>query len=261
MRNTIRHHVRAAISFTLSLWFGIASANPDALWSIVSQSCVPAAERAAGTGACSFVDLSKHYALLKDIDGPAQYLLIPTVKIQGIESPAILSDDAPNYWSAAWNARALVSERLPAPLSDDAVGLEINATSRRSQQQLHIHVDCMEAAIRPILKRHRDDPPDTWVPETIADVHYRIMRVRSPSFDFNPFRIVARDRLGSAEMGMQTIFVAATGRGDFLILNSGTDVAGGTGSAEGLLDHTCGSRTMGNVNERRATSLPLTARS
>jgi CDP-diacylglycerol pyrophosphatase len=240
MRNNLRRIVRTAICSTLSLWLGVASANPDALWNIVSQSCVPAAEHANGTGKCTRVDLSTHYALLKDIDGPAQYLLIPTDRIQGIESPSLLNEDAPNYWSAAWNARTLVSDRLPSPLPDDAVGLEINSASRRSQQQLHIHIDCIQRTVLPILERHRDDTPDTWVQETIAGEQYRIMRVRGPEFDFNPFRIVARDRQGSEAMGKQTIFVTGTPTAGFLILNSSTDMTGGTGSAEGLLDHTCG---------------------
>ncbi|MET0331942.1 MAG: CDP-diacylglycerol diphosphatase, partial [Dyella sp.] len=42
------------------------------------------------------------YAILKDHHGPAQYLLIPTARITGIESPLLLRAGAPNYFAAAW---------------------------------------------------------------------------------------------------------------------------------------------------------------
>jgi CDP-diacylglycerol pyrophosphatase len=45
-------------------------------------------------------------------------------------------------------------------------------------------------------------------------------------------------------MGAQTILVTGAGpdatRDGWLIVNSGRDVEGGTGTAEGLLDHACG---------------------
>ncbi|XLM23387.1 CDP-diacylglycerol diphosphatase, partial [Chromobacterium piscinae] len=44
-------------------------------------------------------------AVLKDRNGALQYLLIPTEKVSGIESPRLLGDDAPAYWREAWQAR------------------------------------------------------------------------------------------------------------------------------------------------------------
>ncbi|TKC81235.1 CDP-diacylglycerol diphosphatase [Trinickia terrae] len=221
----------------------IASADPNALWDIVHFDCVPAARDTSKTGLCASVDLKQRFALLKDRNGAAQHLLIPTDRVTGIESPLLLGPDAPNYWTDAWTARSFVEASIKKPLPDNLIGLEVNSKYRRSQEQLHIHIDCMHAEASAALEHHRGDPPGQWTWDTIGGSRYRIMRVASPAFDFDPFDIVARDRSGAAEMAMQTILVTGAGpqaaNDGWLILNSGTDIDGGSGSAEPLLDHAC----------------------
>jgi len=221
----------------------IASADPNALWDIVHLDCVPAAQNSGKTGLCANVNLTQHYALLKDRNGVAQHLLIPTERVTGIESPLLLGPTAPNYWADAWTARSFVEASLTKSLPDNLLGLEVNSKYRRSQEQLHIHIDCMYADASAELERHRNDPPGQWTWDTIGGSRYRIMRVAGPAFDVDPFDIVARDRTGSDQMGMQTILVTGAGpsaaNDGWLILNSGTDVTGGSGSAEPLLDHAC----------------------
>lgn len=68
--------------------------NGQALWRIVHDSCVPN-QRAHGDPApCARVSLSgtddEGYVLLKDKKGIAQYLLMPTRPITGIEDAAVL---------------------------------------------------------------------------------------------------------------------------------------------------------------------------
>ena len=87
--------MRASIGLGLAVAACLAAvaaraADPDALWKIVHDKC------AVNTAPCSFIDPAKGYALLKDRDGDTQYLLIPTLKVTGIESPSILAPDAPN---------------------------------------------------------------------------------------------------------------------------------------------------------------------
>ncbi len=226
----------------------LAAADPNALWQIVHFDCTPAARTTNKTGICSSVDLAHRYAVLKDRNGVAQHLLIPTERISGIESPLVLAPDAQNYWADAWKARSFVEASLAAAhreeLEDDELGLEINSAYRRSQAQLHIHIDCMRSsAIDALRRRHRGDTPNQWVWDTIDEARYRIMRVDGSTFDVNPFDIVARDKQGPDAMAAQTILVTGAGpsaqRDGWLILNSGTDVDGGTGSAEVLLDHEC----------------------
>lgn len=227
----------------------LAAADPNALWQIVSVDCVPAARTKGTTGICADVDLPGHFALLKDRSGVAQHLLIPTDRISGIESPRLLQPDAPNYWADAWGARRYVEAALTnahrSALPDDQIGLEINSAMRRSQEQLHIHIDCMRADAVAALAPYRSDPPRVWRSLTIDGTRYRVMHVPGPAFDFNPFDIVARDATNPSAMAMQTILVTGAGpsaeQAGWLIVNSSLDADGGTGSAEILLDHRCAS--------------------
>jgi CDP-diacylglycerol pyrophosphatase len=221
----------------------LAAADSNALWKIVDGQCVMS-ERSSGTpGFCARVDLPAHYAILKDINGASQYLLIPTDRIGGIESPEILADDARPYWSDAWAARTYVEQALRKPLNDEEMGIEINSAYRRSQSQLHIHIDCMRADVIDTLARHRGNAPGKWHWDTIDGKRYRIMRVTSLTDRDEPFRVVARDRTAPDAMASQTILVTGAGlsadRDGWLIVNSGLDLEDGSGSAEPLLDHAC----------------------
>jgi CDP-diacylglycerol pyrophosphatase len=202
----------------------IAAADPDALWKIVGGQCVPEAQASGRPGQCTSVNLAGHYAILKDIFGHTQHLLIPTERVSGIESPSILQANAPDYWADGWSSRKVVEASLKQPLAANQFGLEINSEFRRTQQQLHIHMD-------------------QWRWETLDGVRYRIMRVTSLTQDNDPFRIVARDHPHSQAMATQTILVTGAGpstdQDGWLVLNSGLDVDNGTGTAEGLLDHAC----------------------
>lgn len=225
----------------------LAAADPNALWHIVNLDCVPAARTTGKVGVCATVDLPGRYALLRDRDGVAQHLLIPTDRISGIESPLLLAANAPNYWADAWDARSYVEASLKhahrAPLTDDQIGLEINSALRRSQEQLHIHIDCMRAETTSALARHRNDPARVWTWDTIDGTRYRIMRMPGPAFEFNPFDIVARAHTSPDIMAQQTILVTGAGPSaqdaGWFVVNSGLDIEGGTGSAETLLDHQC----------------------
>lgn len=221
----------------------VAALDHDALWKTVALQCVPAQESTGRPGQCTSVDLTQRYAILKDLFGRSQHLLIPTDRVTGIESPRLFEPGIPDYWVDAWNARHFVEASLDRTLTDEQIGLEINSEYRRSQDQLHIHMDCMRTDIIDALARDREDSPGAWRWETLDGVRYRIMRVVSLSGDNDPFRIVARDHQGPQAMATQTILVTGAGQSGgtagWLIVNSGMDIDHGTGTAEGLLDHAC----------------------
>jgi CDP-diacylglycerol pyrophosphatase len=147
---------------------GTADADPDALWTIVHDRCVPDQQQYGDPAPCAWVNLSggkqDGYAVLKDIAGTTQYLLIPTSRITGIESPAILAPDATNYFAAAWRARYFVEERAGGSLPRDWVSLAINSEVGRSQNQLHIHIDCIRADVHEELTQHAAEIRATWAP-------------------------------------------------------------------------------------------------
>jgi CDP-diacylglycerol pyrophosphatase len=221
----------------------IAALDPDALWKIVGGQCVPQEQAMGRPGQCTVVNLAGHYAILKDISGITQHLLIPTERVTGIESPSILAPNAPEYWVDGWNERKVVEDSLGEPLAGNQFGLEINSQYRRTQQQLHIHMDCMRTTVIAALATYRDAPLDQWKWDTLDGARYRIMRVTSLTHNSNPFRIVSRDHSGPEAMATQTILVTGAGpspeQDGWLVVNSGMDVNAGTGTAEGLLDHKC----------------------
>src|SRR5690242_6502771 len=92
------------------------SSPRDALWQIVSGMCVPDQTQHHDPKPCTAVDLQEGgdhgYAVLKDIRGETQFLLIPTARIPGMESPAVLAPDAANYLASAWEARSYVEGAL-----------------------------------------------------------------------------------------------------------------------------------------------------
>jgi CDP-diacylglycerol pyrophosphatase len=232
-----------AIAFTATACARLAAIDSNALWKIVDLRCVPSQQATGTPGQCTTVDLDKHYVILKDIVGRSQHLLIPTDRITGIESPLIVAPDAQNYWDDAWASRLYVEKSVKRTLPDNELGLEINSQYRRSQNQLHIHIDCMHGNVSDALARHAKDTPDAWRWDTLDGQRYRIMRVTSLARASNPFRVVARDNPNSAAMAMQTILVTgagpSAGKDGWLIVNSALDADKGSGTAEGLLDHAC----------------------
>jgi CDP-diacylglycerol pyrophosphatase len=242
LRRLLRNAAALALASALSGCAALAAADPNALWRIVGGQCVPTEQSSGTPGMCTAVDLTQRYAILKDINGATQFLLIPTERVTGIESPLVLAADAPDYWVDAWRARHYVEGQLKLGMPANQIGLEINSQFERSQSQLHIHIDCMRDAIVKAMLPYRDVAPDAWNWITLNGARYRVMRVQSLGGETDPFRIVARDHQGPDAMGGQTILVTGAGstpEQGWLIVNSGVDLEGGSGSAEGLLDHTC----------------------
>lgn len=243
--------VRSALTLFLLCVAGAVAldacaANPNALWQIVSEKCVPAARAGTTPNTCALVDAPGGYALLKDINGVAQYLLIPTTRISGIESPLILEPQSPNYWVDAWNARTYVEQKLNAPLRREEVGLAINSASGRSQNQLHIHIDCMQPGVAQTLAAHRDAIDTQWrsLPVPLEGHTYRARIMDEPTLERdNPFKDLAADIAAKGQtMGDQTLLVTGTtlanGQPGFILLNDHVD-GFDRASSEELLDHDC----------------------
>ena len=225
------------------------ASGPSALWNIVNGQCVPHELDGRDPSPCSDVDLAngvdKGFAILKDRNGIAQFLLIPTARISGIDDPAILAPDAPNYWEDAWRARYFVEGRLEVELPRDALTLAINSSVGRSQDQLHIHIDCIRPDVRDALAANRDKITDVWTPfpALLAGHRYRAIRIRHEMLDgANPFRMLADT--GVRDIGQHTLVLigttAADGDRGFVLLDDDADLlTGDRASGEELQDHTC----------------------
>ncbi len=225
----------------------VRAADPDALWKIVHGRCVPDEEAHENPAPCAAVNLSGGTAVLKDIVGNTQFLLIPTARVTGIEDPAILAPDAPDYWGAAWAVRPMVEARAGHALPRDAISLAINAVSGRTQNQLHIHVDCVRRDIRTAVQAALPSVGAAWAPFPggLAGHAYRAMRVNQADLaGIDPFRLLHNDPAAAADMAHETLVaVGATfvdGQEGFVLLADQANLlAGDRGSGEELQDHSC----------------------
>jgi CDP-diacylglycerol pyrophosphatase len=224
--------------------------NPNALWHIVHDRCVPAARQGRMVKPCVQVSLEhgvrKGYVVIKDLRGVAQYLVIPTARISGIESPQLLQPSTPNYLADAWRARHWVEKKLGRTLARGDIALAINSIQGRSQNQLHIHVDCIRTDVRHALDRMLPAIGDTWapLPQRLAGHPYRAMRLFGEQLHANPIKLLARSLRPGQSMGKQTVVVVgqrfADGRDGFLLLADHSDRATNDwGGGEELQDHQC----------------------
>jgi CDP-diacylglycerol pyrophosphatase len=228
------------------------AADPNALWNIVHGQCVPEQRAHGDPSPCVKVDLSggeaAGFAVLKDRRGATQVLLIPTRHLSGIESRALLARDATNYFAAAWAERDRVAWKLLRPMPRETLSLAINSDVGRSQNQLHIHIDCVRADVRDALWRERSAIGRRWapLPAPLAGHRYRAMRLDGEQLDDrNPFKLLARGVPGAAaDMGHHTLVVVGMwyedGGPGFVILDDHADLAHrDRASGEDLQDHDC----------------------
>jgi CDP-diacylglycerol pyrophosphatase len=235
-----------AAALVAVLHSGPARADADALWRIVHEECVPAAAAAAGTCPCAAVDLERRVAVLKDRRGATQFLLIPTDRVRGIESAAILAPDAPNYWAAAWEARRFMAARAGRPVAREDVSLAVNSAQGRSQEQLHIHIDCVAPDVRETLRASQSSLGPRWTPldAPLKGHRYEARRLDGADLVPDPFALLAEDADAKAHMGEETLVVVgwefAGGAPGFILLADRADPsAGDRASGEELQDHEC----------------------
>lgn len=212
------------------------------LWQIVGGTCLPNMKAKHDPAPCTEVD--QGYVLLKDMAGVAQYLLMPDSDITGIEDARILTSPT-NYFAAAWNARGLVETKLGRKIARDTMAVTVNSQYGRSQDLLHLHIDCLGAPARGDLAG-LTGVGESWsaAPVMIAGHPYYVRRVLGAELTVNPFKLVADELPGAKdEMRAWTIgLVGASfdGKPGFWLLAGKADPAGGEwGSAESIQDHDC----------------------
>jgi CDP-diacylglycerol pyrophosphatase len=228
------------------------------LWHIVHGICLPSQRSAGDPTPCAEVDISdgveRGHVLLKDISGRSQYLLMPTILIRGIEDGRLLAPDAADYFTPAWQARHLVEKQLGADLAREDVSIAVNSAYGRSQDLLHLHVDCLREDVRDRLRAELDTIGYQWTaaPITLAGHGYRAVRIDGDdALAVNPFQLVAKGLdVADGEMGAWTIVLAGEtfpdGKPGFVLLAARADPARGyNGSGEALQDHACRGRGAG----------------
>jgi CDP-diacylglycerol pyrophosphatase len=214
--------------------------------------CVPDETQNRDPKPCVQVDLengsARGFAILKDLRGETQFLLIATARVSGIESPLVLAPDAENYFADAWEARSYVNQALHRTLPPDDISLAINSAESRSQDQLHIHIDCVRGDVLEALHGNEDAIGNQWAPFPHPLSGHRYMAMWVPGEHLgssNPFLLVAEGLPGARQnMGERTLVVVGLTRADgtkgFVLLEDQVNKEShDSASGEELQDHAC----------------------
>ncbi len=225
---------------------GRACADSNALWNIVNGQCVPHETAELAPAPCSAVSLDGGYAVLKDRSGAYQYLLIATRRVSGIEDPYLETAAAPNYFGDAWAERKWLESRLGVRLPRQDVALAVNSAYGRTQNQLHIHIDCLRPDVAAALAGHAGQIGGDWAPLTLPPFNHVYLARRIDSDDLkgiNPFALIAAQR-PNQNMALETAVIVgaelAPGKPGFYLLSGSADLAEhNPGAGEELLDQSC----------------------
>jgi CDP-diacylglycerol pyrophosphatase len=223
----------------------------DALRQIVQNQCVVNWLQHHDPSPCERIFLAdpkisdSGYAVLADRKGGAHYLLVPTHTMAGTDGSELLDPDLPNYFAEAWRARDLVTKFVGHDVPRTAIGLAVNTARSRTQDQFHIHIDCLRQEVFESLRAAAEHMTDVWSPIDVAGSTYSGLRVMGDGLDgSNLFEMLAtlkpdtRRHMGDYTLvaaGMQFksgpgfIVLTGTGPSGELLLDSSCAVAGGGG--------------------------------
>jgi CDP-diacylglycerol pyrophosphatase len=171
---------------------------------------------------------------------------MPTAKITGIEDPALLEPNATNYFAEAWKAERYVEGQLGRALDRTQISVAVNSLYGRSQDQLHLHVDCLDASVGAALGAAAIAHDGRWAALRLKGHGYRVRWLDDAALETsNPFKLLA-DSLPDARASMGAWTLALVGArgpdgatGFYLLADRADPAAGDSGSAEELQDHAC----------------------
>jgi CDP-diacylglycerol pyrophosphatase len=218
--------------------------GPDALRRIVQTQCMENWAQHHLAAPCERIFLPdlktgrSGYAVLADRKGGAHYLLVPTQTMAGTDSSELLDPDTPNYFAEAWHARDLLKNFVGHDVPRTDVGLAVNTAHARTQDQFHVHIECLRQDVAESLRLGAEQATDRWAPMIVAGSTYQAMKIMGEGLDgANPFELVAALKPDIRHhMGDYTVVVAGAQfkGGPGFILLTGTGPTG-----ELLLDSSC----------------------
>lgn len=213
-------------------------ANRDALWNLVGC-CTQSPPRDSH---CRVYNNQYNYIVAKDASAQKTeaYLIIPTIKMIGIESPLTLNSPTLDIWQDGW------SESVKLKYDQSKLGLAINSAISRDQDQLHIHMSCVNANVLNSLDRLKEISSNPAKPTAITltgkSHAYEAVLLKSLSGESSPFKVMRQlPHVSEHDVKDQSIAIVK-GRGaqndKYILLN--TYASGSNpGEAEELLDQTC----------------------
>lgn len=233
-----------AIAIVAGGIFRMKAGDPDALRDIVLDQCLPGQLQQRNPAPCAQVKPDAGYAVLKDRNGPLQYLLMPTYRINGTESPLLTQAYTPNFFWLAWQARSFMRVKHGADIPDSAVSLTINSHTGRTQNHLHIHISCLRPDVRAALNMHQAQVSTQWLPFPggLEGHTYLARRVTDAELvKRSPFIMLAEEVPDARKhMGRYAMAMAQQADGSFILLATERNLLTlNLATAEELQDHQC----------------------
>ncbi len=221
---------------------------PGALWFVVHDLCVVDQSVTGLPWPCLVANLRQGFAVLRDPKHATHILVVPTRRIVGIESPELLTPDAPNYWRDAWSARAAFERLVGHKVPRADIALAVNSKPGRTQDQLHIHLDCVRPQVKATLELHLGEIGRRWRILSVPLQTRRVWVRRIDSRDFSgadPFKLLAAGVAHTPQdRSLETLSAVGTDFGDgqpgFVLIRRRADpAAGDLASGEDILDYGC----------------------
>jgi CDP-diacylglycerol pyrophosphatase len=217
----------------------------DVLW-LALQGCLLTKKTTGRSFPCLAVDLGDKNrpgtAVLRAPGQPTHTVVMPTAAVVGLEAPPLQQAPGNAYWKAALAARSYVVSTLKGGLSVEQVGIAVNAENGRTQDQLHIHLDCIKPNVRAALQRHSHRLREAWIgfPVRLERSYFMARRIDAAEVNsFNPFAALMQLPGREPDLRMTSFAIIPDAHTDrsknFIMLAYRAPKA----HAEMLLDHSC----------------------
>ncbi len=232
--------IASALVGSAAFAYAAEIASRHALWE-VERLCIYDKTKSGSPFPCLEVNLAdgleRGYVVLRPPFGRPDTILAPTRQIVGLEDPQLQAPDAPNYFALAWDAR-----RWVAPASADArVALAVNSRLARSQDQLHVHIGCLNADFTARLRAALGPTTGAWFRSTNLGPGLELWTYRTGGKDWRtlaPFRLLL-PLVGDAPAMKRSTLAVAQMQGEFVLVALRSRPGGWYADAEDMLDKRC----------------------
>ena len=240
------------LAFAFLLPTVAAAGERGLLWRVV-QTCV-ATHNLIGTAfPCLTVDVKdgpeRGFAVVRAPFEATHVVVTPTVRTVGIEAERLRADNAPNYFADAWTSRHYVADGLRHEPARTDLAMAVNSRQGRSQDQLHIHVDCIRQDVkRTLAGQVAGFHPGSWTRTVVlprAPRYYATALDEADLHSTNIFKLVQNGLgINADDMDEVTVVVVGAdlkGRPGFVVM-ARQRIANTRDEAHGeaLMDHACG---------------------
>ncbi len=224
----------------------------NTLW-IVEQACLFDHSVTGLPFPCLKVDASAAnghgVAILRAPLERSHIVIMPMVRTTGAEDPSLVGEDSPGYFNEAWKARHFVQSELKHYAPEPDLAMAVNSKWTRSQDQLHIHVDCVDAKAKlKLAQKLAKFPLGVWQASGLIFqwLPYWVMRIDPETLEkANLFRLVQQIPGFKDNMNLTNVVLVELpdpDGGKALLLLAGqsdTRPRHYQATGEDLLDHTC----------------------